>query len=63
MNPTLLSPLTFTGTPGVKVLTDKENGQVYALEGRPVDLPSATPEKSDAYAYLKEGCFAAFVCH
>ncbi len=40
------------GVAGVRVRADEDTGQIYALEGRPTDLPTARPDKADAYAYL-----------
>ena len=47
-----LNPLNLPQTKGVKVGVDQETGMVNHLVGRPVDLPAARPDKTDAYAYL-----------
>ncbi|WP_020569285.1 M4 family metallopeptidase [Neolewinella persica] len=52
LNPANIRPINRTGTPGVKISTDPDNGQVYALRGRPTNLPDARPDKEDAQAYL-----------
>jgi Zn-dependent metalloprotease len=40
------------GVAGVRVRTDEDAKQVYALEGRPNNMPAARADKADAYAYL-----------
>jgi Zn-dependent metalloprotease/DNA-binding beta-propeller fold protein YncE len=47
-----IQPITLPGLAGIRTRTDKDNHQVYALEGRPHSLPAARADKADAYAYL-----------
>lgn len=44
--------VTLPGIAGVRVRTDRDNGRVYALEGRPYSMPAARADKADAFAYL-----------
>lgn len=45
-----VGPLPYT--PGVKVLADKQTGQIYHLDGRPSELDKHFPDAEDARAYL-----------
>jgi Zn-dependent metalloprotease len=52
LNPANIRPVGRTGAPGIRISTDPDNGQIFALHGRPSDLPDARPTKEDALAYL-----------
>lgn len=52
LNPSNIRPIGKTGAPGIRISTDPDNGQIYALHGRPSDLPDARANKEDAMAYL-----------
>ncbi|TXF88620.1 hypothetical protein FUA23_14230 [Neolewinella aurantiaca] len=47
-----ITPFNLPGVAGVSVQTDEDNGQVFALSGRPRQLAAAPADKADAYAYL-----------
>lgn len=52
LNPANIRPIGRTGAPGIRISTDADNGQIFALHGRPTDLPDARANKEDALAYL-----------
>ena len=52
LNPAKIRPIDRTGVPGIRISTDPDNGQIFALHGRPTDLPDARADKEDALAYL-----------
>jgi bacillolysin len=52
LNISNVQSITLPGVAGIRIRTDKDNGRIYAFEGRPNSLPAARPDKADAYAYL-----------